>query len=108
MIFSCIYFFPSLKGLKRYNERVYQFLERETSDRTNIGRNQLLNYLSFSLYPFPLHLTLTVPLRRLPTKHLFRIDPLMSRVRGLMGGESYFREVEPYEADVYSARLHQR
>ncbi|XP_023344271.1 zinc finger transcription factor Trps1 isoform X2 [Eurytemora carolleeae] len=36
------------------------------------------------------------------------IDPLMSRVRGLMGGESYFREVEPYEADVYSARLHQR
>ena len=32
----------------------------------------------------------------------------MSRVRGLMGGESYFREVEPYEADVYSARLHQR
>ena len=42
------------------------------------------------------------------TSNLFRIDPLMSRVNGLMGGESYFREAEPYEADVYSARLHQR
>ena len=34
----------------------YQFLETGQSDRTNIGRDQLLKYLGFSLYPLSFYL----------------------------------------------------
>jgi len=46
-----------------FDNVLYQFLEIGTSDRTNIGHDQLIKWLGFSLYPF--HLTLTVPLKNL-------------------------------------------
>ena len=36
---------------------IYQFLETDTSDRTNIGRDQLLQFLGFSLYPLSFYLS---------------------------------------------------
>ena len=42
--------------LYNFNTALYQVLETGPSDRTNIGSNQLLKCLYFSLYPFSLYL----------------------------------------------------
>ena len=47
--------FHSNEFLYNFETVVYQFLETGTSDRTNIGRDQLLKFLGLSPYPLSVY-----------------------------------------------------
>ena len=56
---------------KNFVTVLYQFLETGTSDRTNIGHDQLIKILDFSLYPQAFYFYITVS-SNTPLKHFFR------------------------------------
>ena len=56
---------------KNFVTVLYQFLETGTSDRTNTGRDLLIKFLGFRLYPQAFYFNITVA-SNTPLKHFFR------------------------------------